>query len=181
MIAPSHRALRALIAVSSTGLALAAAFVTPFGNVVGAVVLVGLTAFVVLDPGSRLTALLIALHSVNWLASTSVPTRSGEWMLTIVAATVLLVIHLAAALTTALPPSAPLPRPTLLRWGRRGLAVVGLSTPVWAVLVIQSSSTPAGDSLATYAAVVSLAVLALAFWRVQHPRSPRSPVTRAER
>lgn len=174
MMSAGHKALRTFIALSSVVLALVP-FVASLGSLVGAVGLIVLTAFVVLDPGSRLTALLLGLHCVNWSVSTAVPTQFRDWVLTLVAATLLLAIHLAAALASSLPPSAPFPRPTLRRWGRRALTVVGLSIPVWAVLVAQTVSTPEGDSLATYAAVVSLAIFAFAFWRVQYPARSTDP------
>lgn len=174
MMSAGHKALRTLIAFSSVGVALMA-YMSPLGSLIGVVVLIVLTVFVVLDPGSRSTALLLGLHCVNWLASTTVPTQVGDWLPTLVSATVLLVIHLAATLASSLPPSAPLPRPTLRRWGRRALTVIGLSTPVWAALVTQTLSTPEGNALATYAAVASLAIFALAFWRVQYPARSTDP------
>lgn len=174
MNSPSQNVLRGLIALSSVGLALLVALAAPRGTLVGAGVVIVLTPFVVLDPASRLTSLLLALQSVNWLSSTVVPAQARDWVLTLIAAVALLTIHLAAALAAALPRAAPIPRATLRRWVRRGLTVVGLSAPVWAVLVAQSVSTPDGDSLATYAAIASLAVFALAFW-LAHNQAPSGP------
>lgn len=175
----SHKVLRLLIAVPSVGLALLAALAAPRGSLVGAAVLIVLTPFVVLDPGSRLAALLLALHGVNWLSSTDFPTQAREWALTVAAAVALLVIHLATALAAALPPSAPLPRPTIIRWVRRGLTVLGLSVPVWALLISQTVASPPGVPFLTYAAVASLAILALAFWMVQARSRPATSASTA--
>lgn len=173
----SQKILRVLIAVPSVVLALLATLATPRGTLVGALVLIVLTPFIVLDPASRLTTLLLALHGLNWLSSTVTPVDARGWALTLVAALCVLTIHLAAALASSLPPAAPLPRPTVLRWVRRALAVVGLSIPVWALLVVQSAGAPAGVPLITYAAVSSLAILALAFWLAQAQSLPPSTTT----
>lgn len=160
----SQRVLRAVIAVVSVGLALLTVAVGPLGSVVAALVLVALTPFVVLDPGSRRTALLLALHAVHWLMSNTVPAGLRDWALTAVVALGLLTIHLAAALASALPPAAPVPRASVMRWSRRGLTVVGLSVPVWVLLASQTAARPDGDSVATYAALAALAALGLALW-----------------
>lgn len=177
MTPPSQSALRAVIALTSVGLAVLAVTAAPLGSLVAALILVALTPFVVLDPGSRLTALLVALHGVNWLMSNNVPDSAREWLPTLVTAVGLLVIHLAAALASALPEVAPVPRASLLRWGRRALVVLGLSVPVWALLVSQAASPPEGDSVMTYAALAALALMGLALWLAQlggsgerHPR-----------
>ncbi|EAP99667.1 ATP-dependent protease ATP-binding subunit [Janibacter sp. HTCC2649] len=175
----SQKVLRVLIAVPSVGLALLAAFTGLHGTIVGALVLIVLTPFVVLEPASRLTALLLGLHAVNWLSSTEVPHTTREWILTVVASLALLTIHLAAALASALPPAAPLPRATVARWVGRGLAVVGLSVPVWVLLVVQTSDAPPGVPSLTYAAVASLAVLALAFWLTQADTEATPPAALA--
>lgn len=167
MTSPSQNVLRIVIAVTSVGLAILAATVAPLGSLVAALVLVAITPFVVLDPGSRLTALLLGLHGVNWLMSNTSPTSSRDWALTVVMAVGLLTIHLAASLASALPRSAPLPRASLLRWGRRAVAVIGLSVPVWALLVSQSANPPPGDAVVTYAALAALALLGLSFWLAQ--------------
>lgn len=175
----SQKVLRALIVVPSVALALLTAFTTPRGTVVGALLIVGVTAFAAVDPASRIMSLLLAVHAVNWLSSAVVPTDIGDWALTLAAALTLLTIHLAASLAVALPPAAPLPRATVRRWVRRALTVVGLSLPVWAVLVAQSRSAPAGVPLLTYAAVASVAILSLAFWLTQW-RTMAQPVQRSE-
>ena len=175
MTSPSQNVLRVLIAASSVGLALLAALAAPRGTLVGAAVVLLLTPFVVLDPASRLTTLLLALQGVNWLSSTVVPAQARDWVLTLVAAVALLTIHLAAALAAALPGAAPIPRATLARWGRRGLTVIALSAPVWALLVAQTMNSPDGDSLATYAAIASLAVLTLAFWLAHNTTASSEP------
>lgn len=164
MRSPSQQVLRATIAVVSVGLAVLTVLVGPLASVVAGLVLVALTPFVVLDPGSRLTALLIVLHGLHWLMSNPVPDGPRDWALTLVMAVGLLTIHLAAALACALPAAAPVPRASLERWGRRAVVVVGLSVPVWALLVSQTVSRPGGDSVATYAALTALAALGLALW-----------------
>lgn len=168
MMSLSQKVLRLLIAVPSVGLALLMAFSTPRGTLIGAAVLIVLTPFAALDPASRLTTLLLGLQGVNWISSTGVPASTRDWTLAVVAALAVLTIHLAAALASALPPAAPLPRATVQRWLRRGLTVVGLSLPVWALLVAQTAGAPAGEPLITYAALASLAILALAFRLARH-------------
>lgn len=176
MSSPSQNVLRVVIAAVSVGLALLAALTAPLGSLFTALVLVALTPFVVLDPGSRLTALLVGLHGVSWLASTTAPSSVRDWVLTIAMTLGLLTIHLAASLASALPRAAPVPRASLLRWGRRAVTVVGLSVPVWALLVAQSASPPAGDAAVTYAALAALALLGLSFWLAQlRPEGGRRP------
>ncbi len=178
-LSPSQKALRVIIAAASVGLALLTALGTPQGSLVAAAVLLIPTAFVALDPATRLTTLLLGLHAVNWLSSTVFPTQMRDWVLTIIAAVVLLTIHLAAALATALPDAAPIPRASLIRWVRRGLTVVGLSVPLWALLIGQSASSAPAVPVITYAAVASLAILALAFWLTQVQTQPKGPAPSA--
>lgn len=165
MTSSSQRAVRAVLAGASAGLAVLTTVVAPGGSLVAALVLLALTPFAVLDPSSRLTTVLLVGHAGNWLMSVPVPDRLGDWLLVVLAAVALASIHLAAALASAFPPAAALPRPTLRRWARRSAAVLGLSTPVWALLVVQSGAAPAGDAVLTYAALAALALLAVAFWR----------------
>ncbi|MDT0215643.1 hypothetical protein Q9R29_17260 [Rothia sp. ARF10] len=164
MRSTSQTVLRLGIGVVSVALALLTVAVGPLGSVAAALVLVGLTPFVVLDPGSRLTALLVGLHGLHWLMSHRAPDDPGDWVLTLVVAVGMLAMHLAAALAAALPASAPVPRPSAVRWARRGLAVVGLCLPVWALLITQTVARPDGDTLATYSALAAVAVLGLALW-----------------
>lgn len=165
MTSSSQKALRATIAVASVGLAVLTTVAAPGGSIVAALVLVGLTPFVVLDPASRLTTVLLAGHAGNWLMSVPVPDRLGEWLLVVVAAVSLATIHLAAALGAAFPAAATLPAATLRRWLVRSLVVIGLSVPVWLLLAAQSGAAPEGDPLLTYAALAALAVLAFGFWQ----------------
>lgn len=167
MSSSSQNVLRIVIAVTSVGLAVLAATATPLGSLLAALVLIALTPFVVLEPGSRLTALLVGLHGVNWLASNTAPSSVRDWVLTIATAVGLLTMHLTASLASALPKAAPVPRASLLRWGRRAVTVIGLSVPVWALLVSQSASPPAGDAVVTYAALAALALLGLSLWLAQ--------------
>lgn len=164
MRSPSQTALRVVIGSVSVGLALLTVLVGPLGSVAAAFILLVLTPFVVIDPGSRLTALLVALHGVHWLMSNSVPDGWRDWSLTIVVALGLLTLHLAAALSSALPVAAPVPRASLRRWAIRGAAVVGLCVPVWALLAAQTVSRPGGDPVVTFAALAALAALGLALW-----------------
>lgn len=172
----SHRVLRALIAVPSVGLALLTALTGPRGTLVGAALIIVLTPFVVLDPASRLTTLLLALQGLNWVSSTVSPTSARDWTLSFVAALAVLTIHLAASLAVALPPAAPIPRATIVRWLRRALTVVGLSIPVWALLVAQTTTAPDGVPLITYAALAAVALAALAFW-LGHASTPNTPAS----
>ncbi|KGN39573.1 hypothetical protein [Knoellia subterranea] len=170
----SQRGLRAAMVVASIGLTVLAAVassegVFSQGTVVGTLVVLAATPWAVVAPASRLPAVLMGLHCLNWLANVAVPTGAGEWGLIVVAAIALLTIHLAAALSSALPPAAHLPSATLRRWLRRSLTVVGLSIPVWAVLAAESARPPAGVPLITYAAVAALAILSLAVWLGQQP------------
>ena len=73
----------------------------PGGSLVAALVLVGLTPFIVLDPASRLATVLLAVHAGNWLMSVPVPDEGRDWLLALLAAVLLSTIHLAAALAAA--------------------------------------------------------------------------------
>ena len=111
------------------------------------------------------------------------PDEGRDWLLALLAAALLLTIHLAAALAAACRRRPTCPGATLRRWGRRSPAVLGLSLPVWVLLLAQSEAAPEGDDLLTYAALAALALLAFGFWqagaRGPAPGSPRG--TRAPR
>lgn len=165
MTSSSQRVLRTTIAVASVALAVLTTLTAPGGSLVMALVLVGLTPFVVLDPASRLGTLLLAGHAVNWLGSVPVPDGARSWLAVVVAAVLLATIHLAAALSSAFPAAADIPIATRRRWARRSAAVLGLSVPVWLLLVAQTEAAPEGDVLLTYAALAALALLAFGFWQ----------------
>lgn len=179
MTSPSQKALRAAIAVASVGLAVLTTVVAPGGSLVAALVVVGLTPFVVLDPASRLTTVLLALQAGNWLMSVPVPAGLRDWLAVLVASVALTTIHLAAALASAFPAAAAVPGATLRRWMRRSATVLGLSVPVWLLLAAQSEAAPEGDAVLTYAALAALALLAFGFWRAGARPTVEQPASSA--
>ncbi|MFW5469793.1 hypothetical protein ACOCJ4_07095 [Knoellia sp. CPCC 206435] len=177
MTSPSQRVLRATIAVASVALAALTTLTAPGGSLVLALVLVALTPFVVLDPASRLGTLLLAGHAVNWLDSVPVPVETGDWLPVLAAAVLLATIHLAAALSSAFPAAADVPGATVRRWARRSAVVLGLSLPVWLLLVTQSAAATEGDALLTYAALAAVGLLAFGFWQAGTRSGRAAPPT----
>ena len=177
MTSTSQRVLRATIAVASVALAALTTLTAPGGSLVLALILVGLTPFVVLDPATRLGTLLLAGHAVNWLDSVPVPEEPGNWLPVLAAAVLLATIHLAAALSSAFPASADVPGATVRRWARRSAGVLALSLPVWLLLVAQSAAAPEGDPLLTYAALAAVGLLALGFWQAATRSRTSAPST----
>lgn len=165
MTSPSQKAVRAALAVASVALAVLTTLTAPGGSLAAALVLLALTPFAVLEPGSRLTTVLLVVHGANWLMSVPRPDEVGAWLLVVLAACLLATIHLAAALAASFPAAAAIPGATLRRWLRRSATVLGLSVPVWVLLVAQSGAAPEGDVVLTYAALAALALLAFGFWQ----------------
>ncbi|PRY56320.1 hypothetical protein BCF74_11937 [Knoellia remsis] len=155
-LSTSQRVLRALMGAAATAVALASWLATPGGSLIAALGLVVLTAFVVLDPGSRRTTLLMALLAAVWLWSAPAPSSLRHWALTFLVALALLVVHLAGALATVLPPAAPVPAATLRRWLRRGVGVVLACVPVWSVMIVATRAAAPGDAFLMYAALAGL-------------------------
>lgn len=174
-LSTSQQALRAIIALVSVALVVLTWTTSPMSSLAAAFVVLLFTPFAVLDPGSRLTALVLALHGGHWLMSNRAPASTRDWALVGIVAVGILTMHLCAALAASLPPAAPVPAASSRRWGVRGLAVVGLSVPVWALLVLESRTLPAGDSLATYVALSAVALLGLAIWLTLRSEAPVVP------
>jgi hypothetical protein len=88
----------------------------------------------------------------------------------LVAALLGLVLHLSAALAASLPPAAPVPTGTVVRWARRSLVVVAATVPVWGVAFLAGEQRVAGEVSLTYAAIAATALLALAVWLLSRDR-----------
>ncbi|KGN35026.1 hypothetical protein N802_01395 [Knoellia sinensis KCTC 19936] len=174
MTSRSQHVLQGVLALTSLGLAALTLLTASSGSFVLALVVVAVTPFVALEPGSRLTALLLGLHGAHWLTSHTVPDTAREWALVFVTAAGMLVIHLAASLACTLPKAAPIPRASVRRWLARAVTVLALSLPVWALLVAQSAALPDGDAVATYGAIAALGILAFALWLAQQSHKGQS-------
>jgi hypothetical protein len=150
------------LVVASLALVALTLVAAPHGLVLAAVVLVPLALWAAWRPESPWATVLVAGLVLHWVATVPVPTGTGAWLRLLAAAWLLLTVHLSAALTASLPPSAPLPRPALRRWTRRGALVAGVTVPVWALALFAGEQGVAGDVGLTYAAIAAAAVLALA-------------------
>ena len=158
----SQAAVRGVLVAASFALVVLTLVAAPHALVVAAVVLVPLTLWAAWRPESPWATVLVAGHVLHWVATVPVPVGAGAWLRLLGAAWLLLVVHLAAALTASLPPGAPLPRGTLRRWARRGVVVAGLTLPVWALALVAGEQRVPGEVGLTYAAIAAAAVLALA-------------------
>jgi len=161
-LSSSQAAVRSLLVVASLALVALTLVAAPHGLVVAAVVLVPLALWTAWRPESPWATALVAGLVLHWVATVPVPSSTGAWLRLLAAAWLLLVVHLSAALTASLPPSAPLPRATLRRWGRRGAVVAGVILPVWALALVAGEQGVGGEVGLTYAAIAAAAVLALA-------------------
>jgi hypothetical protein len=79
-------------------------------------------------------------------------------------------VHLSASLAASLPPAAPVPAGTWVRWTRRGLVVVATTVPVWGVAFLAAEQRVAGEVSLTYAAIMAAALLALTVWLLSRDR-----------
>ena len=165
-MARSHLVLRAVLAAASVGLAVVTvvAAVSPLWVV--AVLLVVVTAYAALRPGTHAVTVLLAAHLLHWLATVPAPVGGRAWVLTVLAALLALLLHTSAALAAAYPQGAPLPPAAVRRWSRRTALVVAGCVPVWAVTSVVSGSATPGEGTLTYAAIAGTALLALGVWLV---------------
>lgn len=163
-VSPSQLWVRALMALSSLTLVALTLVAAPHGLVVVAAALVVLTGWALWRPESAGASLLVVGLAVHWVATVPVPGSTGAWLRLLAAAWLLLLVHLAAALAASLPPSAPVPGPSLRRWGCRAGVVAAGTVPLWALAYGAGREAAAGQVSLTYAAIAATAVLSLAIW-----------------
>lgn len=128
---PAQVALRALPLVATVALVW---LTVMLGGPVQPVLTTGavlLAVVVGLLPDSAAPLFLVLALSLRW--ALVVPDPLGWW--TLVAALLLLVIHLAATLGSYGPPALVLPRSLLLLWLRRAAVMVAATVLVWVVAV----------------------------------------------
>lgn len=174
-MARSQAVVRALLGASSLALVLLTLLRSPHPVVVAAVVLVAVTVYACMVPESVVVTVLVAGHVLHWLIAVPVPPTAEfsvqGWAWVLVAAWLLLILHLSASLAASLPPGAAIPGPTVRRWLRRGMVVAAAAVPVWAVTAVAAAGGVAGSVAFTYAAIMGCAGLALAVWLLSRERS----------
>ncbi len=163
-MARSQLAVRILFTASSLFLVLLTVARAPAPIVVAAVLLALLTLWAAVHPESSLVTVLVAGHALNWVASVPIPNGTAGWVWLLVAALLVLVLHLSAGLAAGLPPSVAVPPVAARRWSARGGAVAALTVPVWAVAALTAEQGLNGEVARTYAALAAACVLALAVW-----------------
>ena len=158
----SQATVRGLLVAASLALVWLTLVAAPHGLVVAAVALVPLSVWAAWRPESPWATVLVAALVLHWVATVPVPSGAGAWLRLLAAAWLVLTVHLCAAFAASLPPSAPIPRAALRRWGRRGAVVAAVTLPVWALALVAGEQGVAGEVGLTYAAIAAAAVLALA-------------------
>ncbi len=103
-VSSSQALVRVLLAVSSLALVALTSVAAPQGVVLGAVALFVLTVGTVWRPEAPAAGLLVIGLALHWLTAVPVPTSTASWLQLLVAAWLLLVVHLSAALAASLPP-----------------------------------------------------------------------------
>lgn len=171
-LSPSQAGVRGLLAASSLALVALTFAAAPQGLVLGAVALLVLTVGAVWRPEAFGASLLVAGLALHWLSAVPVPTSAASWLRLLVAAWLLLVVHLGAALAASLPPGAPVPRASLRRWARRGAVVAAGTLALWGLAYGAARAAAPGEVWLTYAAIAALAVLTLAVYLLS--RAPRT-------
>ncbi len=174
-LSPSQAGVRGLLAASSLALVALTFAAAPQGLVLGAVALLVLTVGAVWRPEAFGASLLVAGLALHWLSAVPVPTSAASaasWLQLLVAAWLLLVVHLGAALAGSLPPGAPVPRASLRRWARRAAVVAAGTLALWGLAYGAARAAAPGEVWLTYAAIAALAVLTLAVWLLS--RAPRT-------
>ncbi|MGA8980588.1 MAG: hypothetical protein WB473_15875 [Pedococcus sp.] len=170
-VSSSQALVRVLLAVSSLALVALTSVAAPQGVVLGAVALFVLTVGTVWRPEAPAAGLLVIGLALHWLTAVPLPTSTASWLQLLVAAWLLLVVHLSAALAASLPPGAPVPGHSARRWSRRGAVVAAATVPLWALAYGASRQAVPGEVWLTYAAIAALAILTLAVWLLS--RDPR--------
>ncbi|WP_270887608.1 hypothetical protein [Pedococcus sp. 5OH_020] len=175
-MARSQVAVRALLAASSLGLLLLTVLRSGHPVVVAVVVVVGLTAYACAVPDSPVVGVLVGGHVLHWLVAVPLPTVTtftvSGWGWVLVAAWLVLAVHLSASLAASLPPGAALAAGTVRRWLRRASLAALFVVPVWAVTAVTAQQGVAGRVSFTYAAIAGTAILTAAVWLLS--REPRS-------
>jgi hypothetical protein len=166
MISRSQQVVRGLLVLAAVGVLVLTWALAPSPILVLAVALAALTAYAAARPQSWVVTVLVVGLVLNWLASVPVADSLGGWLGLLLAAWLLLVVHLSASLAASLPSAAPIPAVSLRTWARRGAAVSGLMVPVWAVATLSGLQAVPGEVGLTYAAIAAVALLGLGSWIV---------------
>jgi hypothetical protein len=158
-MATSQGLLRLGLVLSSLGLTALALWSSPQPAWVLGGALVLLTALAARRPESLALPGLLVAHVVHWYTVVGSPDATGGWVRLLLAAWLLLLVHVCASAAAVWPPEAPLPRAAVGRWGRRTAAVAALTVPVWGIAALGSSQRPVGEVVLTFAAIAALVLL----------------------
>ncbi len=118
---------------------------------------------------------LLTIQTLHWLAVVPAPDDAGSWLLLLLAATLVLVVHTALALAAALPPAAVVPSGLARRWLARSGAVLGVVAVMWGVAALSSLGSAPGNAALTVAALLSVSGVGLTIYRLAsaHATDPR--------
>jgi hypothetical protein len=154
----SQLCLRLVVVLASAGLCIVTA-VSSYAWWPVIVLLAVLTFLAARRPESPFTLALLALHAIQWVAIVPVPDGLAGWLRLLLAAVLLLLVHLGAAASVVWPERAALPGKAVRRWTLRALTVAGVTVPVWALAALVHDRSLAGDLTLTFAAMAAVALL----------------------
>lgn len=170
-LSASQAAVRGVLLGASVALVATTLVAAPDGLLPAAILLVALASWAAWRPESAAASALVVGLALFWVGTVPVPATTQGWLLLLLAAWLLLLVHLAAALAASLPPGAPVPARSLRRWSRRTAVVAAGTVPLWALSSTAGREVVAGQVSLTYAAIAAVAILALAVWLLS--RDPR--------
>ncbi|HEY6531697.1 MAG TPA: hypothetical protein VIY72_05300, partial [Acidimicrobiales bacterium] len=148
--------LGALAVVAAVGASASAGFADGHLPVVLLLVVALLAVVAVVMADSYVASVVIAVVVVQWFVETD--GAASAWSLA--AATGLVVFHLLVALMAVTPSNAIVAAPVLVRWARRGGAVLGATVAVWgAAAALDGRSVPGSVALVLVALVALTGVV----------------------
>lgn len=128
-----------------------------------------------LRPDSAVTTVLLLVMVVAWVQFAPVPTDLNGWLLAVVAAWCLLLVHAALSAISAWPPQAVVPTRALGTWARN-LAVVAGGTAAAAGLMLlgQHWDAGGGQTMSAFGACLALALVSALVWGLRRRHLAKS-------
>lgn len=126
-------------------------------------------------PDSAFTTVLVLLMVVVWVQFSPVPTGLYAWLIALVAAWCLLLVHAALSALSSWPPDAVVPTRALAVWARNLAVVAAAVVPAAALMFVgQHWDAGGGQTMSAFGACLALALVTALAWLLRRRHLTRS-------
>ncbi len=124
---------------------------------------------------SVVTTVLLLLMVLTWVQFAPVPTDLYAWLLAVVAAWCVLLVHAALSAISSWPPEAVVPARALGTWGRNvAMVAAGTTAAAGLMLLGQHWDAGGGQTMSAFGACLALALISGLVWGLRRRHLARS-------